>query len=317
MTPPPAEPLALRVQALRDVARGIREFELVAAEGGALPPFAPGAHLVLHTPAGLRRKYSLCNPPQDRQRYVIAVQREPGGRGGSASLHDAVGAGTVLAAEGPVQAFGLGEGASGHLFIAGGIGITPLYGMLQHLDATGGPPWQLVYLSRAPESTAYLEALRRDTRTTLHHTEGRPGARFDLWPLLEQPRGRHLYCRGPPSLMDDVKDMSGHWPAHAVHFESFREGGAARPEDRPFTVHLRRAGATVEVPPGRSLLQCLRDAGHEVVSSCESGTCGTCRTALLEGEADHRDMVLMPEEQSAFVMPCVSRAKSACLVLDL
>jgi phthalate 4,5-dioxygenase reductase subunit len=117
--------------------------------------------------------------------------------------------------------------------------------------------------------------------------------------------------------MEAVRDMTGHWSASHVHFESFKEGGAVQPDDKPFTVALARSGREFEVPVGKSILAALREHGANSPSSCESGTCGTCRTTLLEGEADHRDMVLMPDEMSSQIMICVSRAKSARLVIDL
>jgi phthalate 4,5-dioxygenase reductase subunit len=150
----------------------------------------------------------------------------------------------------------------------------------------------------------------------VHHDGGDPARAFDLWPLLEKPGPGHLYCCGPRPLMDAVRDMTGHWPGGRVHFESFVDGAAARPDDRPFAVRLARSGRVLEVPVGRSLLQVLRDAGVEVPSSCESGTCGSCRTTLLAGTADHRDLVLFPEEHATAIMVCVSRACGGELVID-
>jgi phthalate 4,5-dioxygenase reductase subunit len=137
-----------------------------------------------------------------------------------------------------------------------------------------------------------------------------------LWPVLERPSNAQIYCCGPRGLMEAVRDMSGHWSPTNVHFESFVDGGEQRPNDRPFTVTLARSGKSLEVPVGKSILAVLREAGESVPSSCESGTCGSCRTTLLKGEADHRDMVLMPEEFDSQIMVCVSRACSDQLVID-
>jgi phthalate 4,5-dioxygenase reductase subunit len=155
---------------------------------------------------------------------------------------------------------------------------------------------------------------------TLHHDGGDPARSFDLWPLLEKPgsvNGQHLYCCGPKPLMDAVRDMSGHWSAAAVHFESFGADTAPRADDSAFDVQLARSGLQFSVPAGRTLLQELRSRGVAVPSSCESGTCGSCRTGLLGGEADHRDLVLLDEQKPSQIMVCVSRARSAPLVLDL
>ncbi|HZF81542.1 MAG TPA: PDR/VanB family oxidoreductase [Rubrivivax sp.] len=309
--------LQLRVNQASDVAHDIREFELVRPDGGELPAFTAGAHLNIDTPSGQSRKYSLCNSPLERNRYVIAVKHERSGKGGSASMHRDVQVGTLLTCSPPENAFELVDNKRGYLFIAGGIGITPIYAMVQYLAATGELPWQLIYLSRSPEGCAYLERLNTDPRVTIHHDMGDPRNALDLWPLLEQPRGRQLYCCGPNGLMDAVRDMSGHWPTPAVHFESFVQGGEKKLGDRPFAVRLARTGIEFQVPVGKSILDCMREVGGDQVSSCESGTCGTCKTALIDGEADHRDMVLMPEERAGYVMVCVSRAKGERLTLDL
>lgn len=151
----------------------------------------------------------------------------------------------------------------------------------------------------------------------LHHDEGDPDQAYDLWPVLEEPRGAHLYCCGPAGLMDAVRDMTGHWPDTAVHFEDFAGVNATRPDDTAFTVRLARSSETVEVPAGTSILDALRQAGRVLPSSCESGTCGTCRTRYIEGEPDHRDLVLSDREKRSEIMICVSRAKTPELTLDL
>jgi phthalate 4,5-dioxygenase reductase subunit len=138
---------------------------------------------------------------------------------------------------------------------------------------------------------------------------------LDLWPALERPTG-HLYCCGPRGLMDSVRDMSGHWNASAVHFEAFSEAEAHKPTDKEFLVELRQTGITLRVPSDKSILESMRAAGYDAPSSCESGTCGTCKTKLLEGQADHRDLVLLEHERQDNIMICVSRAKSATLVID-
>jgi phthalate 4,5-dioxygenase reductase component len=154
---------------------------------------------------------------------------------------------------------------------------------------------------------------------TMHHDGGDPAKAFDLWPALETPKGAHIYCCGPRGLMDAVRDMTGHWPSSAVHFEDFAAGiaPAKAAADVAFTVKLAKSGLTLAVPPDKSILEVIRAAGIDAASSCESGTCGTCRTGLISGTVDHRDMVLAEHEKNSAIMICVSRAKDGELVLDL
>jgi phthalate 4,5-dioxygenase reductase component len=220
----------------------------------------------------------------------------------------------------PDNAFPMVEKARSYLFIAGGIGITPIMSMIRSLRELPDAPWKLYYLTRHPQDAAFVEELTQPAwrkNVVIHHSHGDPDKAFDLWPILEKPGAGHLYCCGPRRLMEAVRDMTGHWTASHIHFESFNEGGVPQPDDQPFTVALARSALEFEVPVGKSILATLREHGCNAPSSCESGTCGTCRTVLLEGEADHRDMVLMPEEMGSQIMICVSRARSARLVIDL
>lgn len=311
----------LRIGRSDFIAEGIRSFELVDPAGELLPAFTAGAHIRIRTPSGVVRKYSLCNDPSECHRYVIAVKRDELGRGGSLSLvNDAVD-GDLLPVGPPENAFRMSRAAKSLLFIAGGIGITPILSMIRSLQEQPDVRWKLLYLTRSRETTAFLEELAvlgGSGQVKVHHDRGDPRATLDLWPWLEKPQpGQHVYCCGPRPLMDGVRDMTGHWPSGRVHFESFTDGSVARKDDRPFTVHLARSSKSVLVPVGRSILEAVREAGCEIAASCESGTCGTCRTRLLVGQADHRDMVLMPEEQNSQIMVCVSRAAGDDLTLDL
>lgn len=304
------------------LARGIHRFELRAPGGAELPPFTAGSHLSLRTPSGDLRQYSLCNDPAERHRYVLAVKREEGGRGGSRSLVDALRQGDRVEAGLPRNDFELDPRARSLLLIAGGIGITPLMSMAWQLLAEGRA-FDMLVLTRDAQCTPFLDELRSDPlagHVRIHHDGGDPARAFDLWPLLEKPgslSGRHLYCCGPAPLMEAVRDMTGHWSASAVHFESFGVRDVLRPDDTAFKIRLARSGQRLSVPAGRSMLQVLREHGVRVPSSCESGTCGSCRTGLLEGRADHRDLVLREDERDRQVMVCVSRAHSDELVLDL
>ena len=309
----------LRVARAEPVARAIHLFEFRHPDGVALPAFTAGAHVPVTSPNGAVRKYSLCNHPAETDRYVTAVKRDPAGHGASVSLVDGTRVGDLVEVGAPHNAFELAPRAAGYLFIAGGIGITPIMSMLRSL--AGGPvPYHLYYCTRSAAETAFLDELAAGAfagTVTIHHDEGDPARALDLWPLLEKPTRDHIYCCGPRPLLEGVRDMTGHWPASAIHFESFVDAAAAeRPEDRTFTVRLARSGDEIDVPAGISILEALRSRGHEAPSSCESGTCGTCRTRLLDGTADHRDLVLTDDERDSNIMICVSRALSPTLTLD-
>jgi phthalate 4,5-dioxygenase reductase subunit len=303
-----------RITRTERVAEDIHLFELRDPAGGELPAFSAGSHVSLRVPGGHLRKYSLCNDPAERDRYVIAVKREAGGRGGSESLIREAAVGHEIPVSAPVNNFALAKSPAGYLFVAGGIGITPIMAMIRELAASGGR-FKLYYCTRSPEVTAFRDELAEFGRNVVIHHDGGDLARaLDLWPILEKPKGQ-LYCCGPRGLMQAVRDMTGHWSPSAVHFEAFTDT-APRPDDTPFRVRLARSGQTIEVPVGTTILEALRAHGIEAPCSCESGTCGTCRTRLLAGEADHRDLVLGDEERETNIMVCVSRARSDELVID-
>ncbi len=317
-TPDPAMK-PLRVARAEAIAEDIHLFELRDPSGADLAEFSAGSHVSVRVPNGLVRKYSLCNDPAERDRYLIAVKREPdGGRGGSESMIRDVRAGSELAVSAPANNFALVKSAAGYLFVAGGIGITPIMAMIRQLKAAGGR-FKLYYCTRSPAVTAFRDELSGPEfhgQVTIHHDQGHPARSLDLWPIVEKPKGQQLYCCGPRGLMQAVRDMTGHWSPSAVHFEAFTEAAERKPDDKPFTVRLARTGGTVDVPAGTTILEALRANGLAVPSSCESGTCGTCRTRLVAGEADHRDLVLSDHEHATNIMVCVSRARSDELVID-
>ena len=317
-------------------AAGIVEFELVAADGAPLPRHGAGAHLPVQAPNGMRRNYSIVNPPPAPERsgpqhYLIAVKREPDGmgRGGSASMVDELGEGSTLMVGAPVDGFPLVGDARALILIAGGIGITPILCMARALlqwqesGERAAIPFQLHYLARDAATAAYAGEVAAMVTTgndaQAHFDGGDPAQGFDLWPLLETPRaGTHVYCCGPKGLMAAVRDMTGHWNPGTIHFESFGVGDATQFEpNQAFQVRFARAGDIIPVSVDESILDALRNHGHRVQSSCESGTCGTCRTVYLEGDVEHRDMVLADEEKAEQLMVCVSRARGGELVLDL
>lgn len=309
--------MTLQVARAEPAAEGIQLFELRDPAGATLPAFTAGSHIQVRVPGGALRNYSLSSDPADRHRYTIAVKRDPGGRGGSVSLVDGVRSGDQLDVSPPSNLFELVPSAPSYIFIAGGIGVTPMMSMIHAIR--GQKPFQLFYLTRSAAGTAFLADLADPEvapHVTLHHDGGDPAQAFDLWPVFETPTKAHIYCCGPRPLMDAVRDMAGHWPDSQVHFEDFGSDLVRpRAEDIPFKIELARSGITLDVPVGTTILETMRAHGVTMPSSCESGTCGTCKTGLVSGIPDHRDLVLSPAERAHFLMVCVSRA-SGLLVLD-
>jgi phthalate 4,5-dioxygenase reductase subunit len=300
--------LRLVVAEREDLTPNVVRLVLRDPAGAALPGYRGGAHVTVTTPAGPRRSYSLVDAgSRAPQQYTICVRRDAAGRGGSVSLHDDVGAGDVLDVTRPANNFAL-KRAKRYVFIAGGIGITPIRAMVGELRARGGAEIEVLYLSRTPEDTVFLDEFSADG-TLLHHscTHGR----LDLWPYLAEPdEDTRVYCCGPTALIDEVLALTMHWRPSRVHVEDFAGVDALGGRRAPFTAVWEPTGERVEVPADRSMLNALRGRGIDVDSSCESGTCGTCRLRLVAGEVDHRDLVLSEQERTRFVMPCVSRARS-------
>jgi phthalate 4,5-dioxygenase reductase subunit len=313
--------LKLTVTTKSKIADDIYLFELRHPFGGELPPFTAGSHITVTTPGGQKRRYSLCNDPRERDRYVIAVKQEKSGRGGSLSLTTKAEAGAEIDVKPPANDFEMSPAPpKSYIFIAGGIGITPIRSMITHLAAQGQMNFKLYYFTRTPSLMAFRGEFASSAfagNIVLHHDHGDPEQAYDLWPVLEEPRGAHLYCCGPRALMDAVRDMTGHWPDSAVHFEDFVGATINHADDTAFVVNLAKSGKRYEVPVRTSILDTLRQHGHVLASSCESGTCGTCRTRYTSGEPDHRDLVLSDREKRSEIMICVSRAKSAELTLDI
>ncbi|HEY0561173.1 MAG TPA: PDR/VanB family oxidoreductase [Frankiaceae bacterium] len=314
--------LRLRVTRRDESAEGVAVLDLQDPEGGELPAWAPGAHCDLVLPGEgepVTRQYSLCGDPADRTTWRVAVLREPGGRGGSRRIHDELTEGTAVAVRGPRNAFAL-EPAPAYVFVAGGIGITPLLPMIAAAHAAGAD-WQLHYGGRSRASMAFRERLQ-DTygaRVTVHPQD--EVGLLDLDALLGTPRpGALVYCCGPEPLLEAVEQRCAGWPSGSLHVERF----APKPMGEPvrtdaFEVELAQSGLTLTVPPELTVLEAVERAGVQVLSSCQEGTCGTCETAVLAGVPDHRDSLLTEAERAAgdTMMICVSRAACPKLVLDL
>jgi ferredoxin-NADP reductase len=311
----------LEVVARTEEAEGVVGVELALPSGGRLPAWTPGAHIdVTLLPEGLVRQYSLCGDPAERSAWQVAVLQEPDGRGGSAFVHDKLSPGTTVRVRGPRNHFPL-EPATRYLFIAGGIGITPIVPMLAAATAAGAD-WQLVYGGRTAASMAFVEQLRAthgEERVVLRPQDEH--GLLDLDSLLGEPAdGTLVYCCGPGPLLDAVEQRCASWPSGSLHTERFTPKEQGEPVlSGAFEVELAQSGTTLTVPPDRSILEVLEDAGIQVLSSCQEGTCGTCETVVLAGEVDHRDSLLTDEEMAAndTMFICVSRAACPRLVLDL
>ncbi|MGH8869961.1 MAG: PDR/VanB family oxidoreductase [Actinomycetes bacterium] len=306
----------------REEAAGVVGLDLALPSGLALPPWGPGAHVDVELPGGLTRQYSLCGDPAEPERWRIAVLREPDGRGGSRWLADELGVGSTLRVRGPRHNFALVP-SSRYVFLAGGIGITPLLPMVRAAEAVGAD-WVLHYGGRSRASMAFLDELTPYGRRVVVRPEDEEGL-LDLDAALGKPGDDTLvYCCGPEGLIAAVEARMGAWPPGALHVERFRPranatGDAAGGEDTPFDVVCARTGVTVPVQPGTTILDAVESAGVDVVSSCTEGICGTCETAVLQGRPDHRDSLLTEEERAGgdTMLICVSRCLGDRLVLDL
>lgn len=314
--------LTVRVARWRDETAGIRSFELEAPDRAALPAFEAGAHIDVHLDAGLVRQYSLCNPPSERHRYRIAVQREPASRGGSVAMHALVATGALLRIGRPRNHFALTPGPAA-LLLAGGIGITPLLAMAHALHARG-QAFALHYSGRAAGTMAFVPELCAAAfapQVSVYRDDD-PAGRFDAARVLAgQGADTQLYVCGPRGFMDHVFAVAQAqgWAADRLHREYFAGPALALDAEAGFELRLARSGLRCSVPPHRTLVQVLAAHGVPVPTLCGSGVCGTCLTGVLDGIPDHRDSFLSAQERAANdrLTPCCSRALSPVLVLDL
>jgi vanillate O-demethylase ferredoxin subunit len=319
-----AAELRVRVERKTTEAIGIASFELINEDGRALPAFSAGSHIDVQVPGGLTRQYSLCNDPGETHRYMIGVLRDAGSRGGSRAMHDDVAEGDVLRISAPKNHFPLTHGASHSILLAGGIGVTPILCMAERL-AVIGASFEMHYAVRSPDRAAFRERIERSSfapKVAFHFDDGAEAQKLRMDELVAQRRlGMHLYVCGPKGFMDWVLGTAraAGWPEGQLHYEFFGAEIAKSENDDSFQVKLASSGRVVVVPKDQTVVQALAAAGVEVATSCEQGVCGTCLTRVLEGEPDHKDLYLTPEEQVANdqFTPCCSRSKSPLLVLDL
>lgn len=310
--------LRLRIRSAVWEAPNILSYELRSEDGGELPPFTAGAHIDLTLPNGLVRSYSLLNSQAERHRYVIAVQKDRASRGGSKWVHENLRVGDVLPVSAPRNNFALDESAEKSIFIAGGIGITPILSMIGRLTAIGRE-WRLFYCTRTRAGTPFLSVLQTMPQVRLNFDEEPGGTMLDLEAVVRSvPSGGHLYCCGPTPMLEAFERVTRDLARECVHVEYFtaveppaKEGG--------FKVVLAKSGREFMVPAGKTILDTLRDNGFELQFSCTEGICGTCETRVLEGIPDHRDRILTDAERAANekMMICCSGSRSEKLVLDL
>ncbi len=303
-------------------AEGVVVLDLAHPENEDLPRWGPGAHIDLILDDGLTRQYSLCGDPRESGIWRVGVLLEPNSRGGSRYVHQNLKKGANVRVRGPRNHFPLVD-AQHYRFIAGGIGITPIFAMVEAAQRAGND-WTLLYGGRTKVSMAFAEELaeRYSERVTLWPQDQR--GLLDLESLLKEPEDNTLvYCCGPEALLGAVEQQCAHWPAGVLHIERFAAKAptaeqAAEALDR-FEVVCHRSGVTFEITPDQSILEVLEGEGIPILGSCYEGVCGTCEARVLEGIPDQRDSVLTDAEKAAgeVMFPCVSRSRTERLVLDL
>jgi len=315
---PASRDLQLVVDQVRVEASDARSFRLVAADGGQLPRWQPGSHLEVLLPSGRHRHYSLCGDPGDRHCYRIAVRRLADGGGGSQELHDSVGPGSILTVRGPRNAFPYAPAvvpAAGYLFLAGGIGITPILPMVKQAAAEGAA-WRLVYTGRSRASMPFLDELSElDPDRIQIRSYDEYGFPSGAELLEHAPPGATVYCCGPAPMIASVREAFPASAAAALQFERFTAPPVL--DGEPFEIALERSKRVLTVPADVSALEVIRQIMPGVPYSCQQGFCGTCRTRVLSGDVDHRDRALTDQERADTMTICVSRSRGGRIAVDL
>jgi len=315
--PHSARLIDVRVTNVRALTADTKLIEFQPVAGAALPAAQPGAHIDVHLPDGMIRQYSLVNPNAAPSSYAIGVKLDPNSRGGSRYLFERLASGQSLSIGAPRNHFPLTPNARHSVLFAGGIGITPIWAMLQQLKASASS-WELHYAARSRADMAFREELEALEAAHLHFDDENDGKVLDLGAIASQaPPETHFYCCGPVPMLDAFRAATAAMPSEQVHFEYF----AAKEErnlDGSFVVELARSGKEFFIPPGKSILEVLHEAGFDADSSCQEGICGICETAVISGIPDHRDAVLSDHERATnkIMMICCSGSKTDRLVLD-
>lgn len=315
--------LSVQVTARHEEARDIITLELSDPLGRPLPTFSAGAHIDVEIKEGLVRQYSLCNRAEVQGSYLIGVLRDPLSRGGSVAMHDEIRVGDHLRISEPKNHFPL-QSAPRTLLFAGGIGVTPILSMAEHLGHTHSK-FEMHYCARSRDRMAFVDRIEESAfcdSVHFYHDENPDAGKLDVAGLVNKPdNDTHIYVCGPGGFIDHVlatcKALG--WPSSQLHTEYFSGAVQDAENDESFEVKIASTGATLSVPKDKSVYQVLEENGVSVEVSCEQGVCGTCLTRVLEGTPDHRDLYLNDSERAANdqFTPCCSRAKSKLLVLDL
>jgi tetrachlorobenzoquinone reductase len=315
--------MQLRLKRISYEAETVNSYELVALGGRDLVPFTAGCHIDLHLSNGMIRSYSLVNDQSERNRYVVAVNKDAASRGGSSFIHETIRVGDIITISRPRNNFALREDAAHSVLFAGGIGITPLLSMIRRLEALGRC-WELFYAARTRAAAAFLDDLNTlqsnvGSNLHLHFDEEKSGRVLDLPAIVKHaPAQAHLYCCGPVPMLKAFEAATADRPVDQMHVEYFKA------KEKPavaggFEVKLARSNRTIAVEAGKTILDALLEAGIAASYACTEGVCGTCETRVIEGIPDHRDLFLGKDEQAAnkTMMICCSGSKSSVLVLDI
>jgi len=308
--------VATVVKRIETAGRGIKYFILEDPDGWELPPAQPGAHIDVYLPGGLVRTYSLCNGPHIENRYEFAVKHEEAGRGGSTFLYNKVAVGDKLGVSLPRGGIRLPPNTR-HILIAGGIGVTPFLSVASSLLHRGEPNFMLHVVARGELPLARLLAplQARELARVYDTTGGRPDLRAMIGSAAP---GIQVICSGPPGMLDAFGAATRDWPLNQLHIERFVPPPLVfDPDARPYTLVLARAGKTLEVPAGQSMLSAIAECGVQVPTSCGGGICGACRVRVLEGHPLHHDRFLSPVEREHNLLACVAGCADGRLVLDL
>lgn len=315
--------LEVRVKSVTYEAERVKSYEFRPIAGGDLPPFKAGSHINLHLAPGLSRSYSLVNSEHERHRYVVAVALDANSSGGSEHVHERLHAGDRIEITAPKNNFALNEDAAHTVLIAGGIGVTPIWCMAQRLMALGRS-WQMFYSARTREQAGLLDTIEaldsaHAASVVLNFDHAPGGKPLDLAAIINNaPAGTHFYCCGPTGMIEAFERAAESRPRECVHVEYFSAKDAPDTSGG-FTVVLKKSKKSILVPPGKTILDVVLDAGVDVPYSCMEGVCGTCEVAVCEGTPDHRDLVLSDNEKAGnkIMMICCSGSLTERLVLDL
>ncbi|MCJ1887243.1 PDR/VanB family oxidoreductase [Pseudomonas sp. LA21] len=316
--------MKVRIESIVDEALDIRSFRLVRSDGQPFDIYEPGAHVDVTGPTGVTRQYSLCSPPDDRVAYLVAVKKEAASRGGSSALHEQGREGMELEMGAPRNLFRIAPEASEHVLFAAGIGVTPLLSMAYKLNASG-QPYRLHYFARSPEHAAFARLLESEAfagKVEFHYGVEPADLDGELSACVERAStAAHVYTCGPAPFMNKVVEVASRTrPADNIHLEHFQADPAANSAPAgSFEVELASSGVVLQVPADASLVDVLQAHGCDIDTECREGICGTCIVEVLDGEPEHRDNCLSTKEKAANkqICACVSRARSARLVLDL